>query len=120
MCKKYLLSLLSCFVGFGAVYAQTGPGGVGDASTNIVWLRADDLSASPVSAWSDQSGNGNDMSQGNATYQPTWVDGVLNGKPVLRFDGANDDLDGPATNTLLGGGIDDITIITVFRTSSSS
>ena len=40
-----------------------------------------------VSDWGDQSTNGNDFSQGTADKQPLWVDGVVNGMPVIRFDG---------------------------------
>jgi alpha-L-fucosidase len=61
-----------------------------------LWLKADagitkDASGF-VSAWADQSGSGNNASQGNASYQPKWVDGVVNGKPVVRFDGSNDSI----------------------------
>jgi hypothetical protein len=70
----------------------TGPGGVGstDGSSNLVlWLDAGSLSTSPVSLWVDQSGNGNDASQGTVTNQPAWVSNQLNDQPVLRFDGSN-------------------------------
>ncbi|MGM0706567.1 MAG: hypothetical protein ACQETP_11680, partial [Bacteroidota bacterium] len=49
------------------VHAQTGPGGIGNASgnngqpANLLWLRANSLTLNngdPVSAWNDQSGNG--------------------------------------------------------------
>ena len=40
-----------------------------------------------VSAWGDQSANSNDFSQGTVSKQPLWVDGVINGLPVIRFDG---------------------------------
>jgi hypothetical protein len=47
-----------------------------------------------VVTWYDQSGNGNDATQGAAAEQPKIVDaGVLveeNGKPALQFDGSND------------------------------
>jgi hypothetical protein len=45
-----------------------------------------------VSRWHDQSGNGHDAIQANASRQPLLVAGSLNGKPVLRFDGLNDKL----------------------------
>lgn len=63
--------------------------------TNIsgcqLWLKADagitKDGSNYVSVWADQSGNGNDASQGTGTNQPLWVDATLNGKPVIRFDG---------------------------------
>ena len=61
-----------------------------------LWLRADSgvdtLNGSTVSRWHDQSGNGNDAIQANASRQPLLVASALNGKPVLRFDGVNDKL----------------------------
>ena len=60
-----------------------------------LWLRADagvTLNGTTVSGWADQSGNGNDAIQANASRQPLLVAGALNGRPVLRFDGANDRL----------------------------
>ncbi len=43
-----------------------------------------------VSAWADQSGNANHALQPFGGTQPAWMDSIFNGKPVLRFDGAND------------------------------
>lgn len=43
-----------------------------------------------VSSWQDQSGFGHHAAQGDSLGQPLFVDNVLNGKPVLRFDGLND------------------------------
>ncbi len=55
-----------------------------------LWLRADaglTSSAGKVSSWADQSGNGYNAAM-NAPSQPSLVAGALNGKPVIRFDGA--------------------------------
>lgn len=55
-----------------------------------LWLKADagvTLNGSNVSLWSDQSGSGNNASQGVAINQPTYVTNQLNGNPILRFDG---------------------------------
>jgi hypothetical protein len=60
-----------------------------------LWLRADagvDTLNGKVSRWHDQSGNGNDAVQANASRQPLLVPGTLNGKPVISFDGLNDKL----------------------------
>ncbi|KER09736.1 MAG: hypothetical protein HY22_09065 [[Candidatus Thermochlorobacteriaceae] bacterium GBChlB] len=89
----YLSFLLICAA---SAVAQTGPGGVGNATgssgqpQNRLWLRADagtstSVNNAPVSSWSDQSGNGNVASQTGAA-RPTYQSGVVNGKPVLRFN----------------------------------
>jgi hypothetical protein len=58
-----------------------------------LWLAADlgvtkDISDF-VDAWADQSGNSRNFTQ-TGSNRPQWIDNVLNGKPVLRFDGVND------------------------------
>ena len=56
-----------------------------------LWLAADRLThlidGDPVGSWIDASGNGNDVTQATATNKPTFKTGILNGKPVVRFDG---------------------------------
>jgi len=59
-----------------------------------LWLDADDsgtitLNGTDVAAWADKSGNGYDMEQATAADQPAYVTGALNGKPVIRTDGAD-------------------------------
>ncbi len=116
--NRFVTSMLGLFI-LASSFAQTGPGGVGSSTNNVMWLRADDLSASPVSSWSDQSGNANDVSQGTGASQPTWIDLQLNGLPVVRFDGSDDFLDGPASNALIGDGQEDLTILVVYNTNST-
>lgn len=72
-----------------------------DLSGLTQWLRADlgvTLNAGNVSAWADQSGNGNNVAQATATRQPLWVasEPTLNDRPCLQFDGALDFLDSTA------------------------
>ena len=58
-----------------------------------LWLRADALSLSDgaaVSSWPDSSAAGNTATQGTAGYQPIYKTGIINGKPVVRFDNADD------------------------------
>jgi hypothetical protein len=62
-----------------------------------LWLDAEDtstitLNGSTVSQWDDKSGNGRNASQGSAALQPIYTTNGLNGKPVLSFDGADDEL----------------------------
>lgn len=55
-----------------------------------VWLRADlgvSNTAGSITAWVDQSGNGNSLAQGVAT--PTLVAATFNGQPVARFVAAS-------------------------------
>ena len=44
----------------------------------------------PVRQWSDQSGNGRNFSNAGSTVRPLLKLGILNGQPILRFDGVND------------------------------
>lgn len=65
----------------------------------VLWLRSDlgiTLNGSNVSAWADQSGNGNNVSQGTAAQQPVFnsTDSSIRNKPSLTFDGSNDVLIG--------------------------
>ncbi|OEK04571.1 Calx-beta domain-containing protein [Roseivirga misakiensis] len=92
--KRYLLFfifLLSCKL----VIAQTGPGGVGSSSTNVLWLSADDISGllnnEAVATWPDKSGNANDLAQPIAAHRPIYISNVLNGLPIIRFNDANNE-----------------------------
>ncbi len=67
---------------------QTGPAGVGSSTSNILWLRSEDISQSnntSVSTWADQSGNSNDITQPTSAYQPLYITNQQNGYPVVRF-----------------------------------
>jgi hypothetical protein len=83
-------------------FAQTGPGGVGNSSTNVLWLSADygvysDAGTTPatnganVRQWNDRSGNGKNAIETNAANQPNFQTNQMNGFPVLRFSAANAD-----------------------------
>ena len=80
-----------------------------------LWLRADmgvTNTASQISAWADQSGNGNDAVQSDNKSQPLLITNVVNGLPAVRFDGTNDQLmmaTSPGTNNF--------TVFAVVRTS---
>lgn len=74
-----------------------------DIAGLIVWLDAgagvfSDAGTTPavnddtIQQWNDQSGNGNNASQGTSANRPTYKTGVLNSRPVLRFDGSNDSI----------------------------
>ena len=70
---SHLISLLLMNLLVITCFAQTGPGGVGNSADNVVWLDADVVTfgTSPnILTWPDQSGNGNDFTQGAASLQP--------------------------------------------------
>lgn len=60
-----------------------------------LWLDAADSSSilmdssSNVSLWIDKSGNGNTVTQDTSANQPTYVTNVVNGNPVIRFNGTS-------------------------------
>ena len=73
-----------------------------EVSTNIgFWLRADKnltTSGSNISAWGDQTDNGNNATQSTSTYQPILISDAINGEPVVSFDGSNDYLNFTTTS----------------------
>ncbi|MDJ0960174.1 MAG: Ig-like domain-containing protein [Acidimicrobiia bacterium] len=88
---------------FSTAYAVTpaapafGPGGV--TADLGLWLRADagvSTSGADVTAWGDQSGNGNDATQATPGLQPDFIAGAVNGNPVIDFDGTDDVIGGTA------------------------
>ncbi len=86
----------------GCAWAQTGPGGVGNSTTNVLWLSADNgvyrkagttLASNGQNArqWNDRSGNGRNATQGTSAERPNYITGALNGYPVVRYTAANND-----------------------------
>jgi len=67
-----------------------------DVSGIRLWLKSDagitTNASGDVTTWADQSGQGNNVSQGTAAYQPDYVVNAINGKPAIRFDGSDDRL----------------------------
>ena len=66
--------------------AQFSPGNLSGLS---LWLKADagvTLSGSNVTAWADQSGNGNNASA-NSGEEPTFASSFSNSKPAIEFSG---------------------------------
>jgi hypothetical protein len=68
-----------------------------------LWLKADaglwqdtagttaaSADADPVGRWDDQSGQGNNVTQATAGKRPLLKLAIQNGRPVIRFDGADD------------------------------
>ena len=80
-------------------HAQTGPGGVGntngstDQPKNALWLDASSLgltNGNTLASWTDRSGH-NLMftTTTNSPNAPEFAASVINGRPVVRFDGSN-------------------------------
>jgi len=91
-------------LGLGLSLPQTrvSGGSLIPAAGLSLWLKADagvTLSGSDVTAWADQSGNDNNASSEEGT-RPTFVSNTLNSKPVLRFDGAGQQM---ALTSSIGG-----------------
>ncbi len=62
-----------------------------------LWLKADagvTLQGNRVTQWADQSGGNHHALQSDTNKQPTFVSNVLNGQPVLRFDGIQSTITG--------------------------
>lgn len=69
-----------------------------------LWLKADagvtaDANGA-VTAWADQSGQGNHAAQPVPARAPKLVENVLNGKPILRFEGGTRYLDVPNSDSV--------------------
>ena len=78
-----------------SIFGQTGPGGVGNASTNLLWLKADagtstSINGSPVATWLDQSGNAMNATQVTPSRQPKYVANAVNGRPSVLLNNAVD------------------------------
>jgi gliding motility-associated-like protein len=107
------------------IEGHTGPAGVGDDSTNVLWLRADmavlnnsDSEASngeAVKTWQDRSGNANHVSQSTGSQQAVLTDNVIDGMPVLRMDGTDDFM-----SAGLSGLSAPLTLFTVSRFTASN
>jgi hypothetical protein len=100
------------------ITATSKPFSPSNLSSLSLWLKADagvTLSGSNVTAWADQSGNGNDATAriGNATF----VSSVINQRPVLRFDGTANLL---TNNFLVNNYNTPLTIIAVSKASGST
>lgn len=72
-----------------SLLAQTGPGGIGNSATNILWLDANhqvSTSSNAVVQWNDRSGNANHAVQSASAQRPQLVGSVMNGYPGILFD----------------------------------
>jgi len=87
---------------------QSGGGAAAFSPTDIaglqIWLDASQIvglnDGDAVATWTDASGNGYNATQGTASKRPIYKTSILNGQPVMRFDGVDDFLEN-ATFTAL-------------------
>ena len=65
-----------------------------DITTLKLWLKANAIvglnDGDVVTTWSDASGNGNDAIQSTVAKKPIYKTNIVNGLPVVRFDGTDD------------------------------
>jgi hypothetical protein len=101
------------------------PGGTGlppDGITGLVgWWEADAITGlsdnDPVTTWLDQSSALADVSQSSATFKPIYKTAIVNGLPVVRFDGIDDWLYGAPFASPLA---QPTTVVAVARTSHAA
>lgn len=80
-----------------------------------LWLKADAITGSndgdSVTTWTDSSGNTNNATQSTAANKPTYKTNIINGNPVVRFDGVDDNL---ITTSTLYSNITSAATLTIF------
>lgn len=111
--------LFASFLGlciFSSV-AQTGPGGV---STNLsIWYKGNTgttTSGNSLTDWTDQSGNGFNITQGVSANQPQLLQNDINFNPGIVFDGGSDYLPISTKNYNGTGALSALTTFIVFKT----
>ena len=92
---KHITFIFLTIILTNTVFSQTGPGGVGGSSNLDLWLNIDNglsstVNGTGITSWNDQSGHGNHATQSIAGNKPTYQTNMINGRPVLMFDGVDD------------------------------
>jgi hypothetical protein len=94
--RKFIMRTILMFFFVGiytlALNAQSGPGGIGTSSDNVLWLKADQgtsttTDGTEISYWNDVSGNANNSTQAVFASQPVYISSGINGLPTIQFDG---------------------------------
>lgn len=88
-----IVVLLIVLMSSGLTFCQTGPGGVGNPTSNIIWLDASEITGfvdgDDLNTWIDVSGNALDFTQPDPLFTPKFRTGLINGYPIVRFNKAN-------------------------------
>lgn len=90
MMKNYLVFFTALFLGHFTAISQTGPGGVGNSSNNVLWLDASQLGLTDgdsISSWTDLSGNNNHATQSVSLNKPIYRTSQVNGLAAVQFKG---------------------------------
>ena len=86
-CRQALCSWIKTILGCNLEWAPT------DLSNLLLWLDASQITGlndgDAVASWTDLSGNGNHATQSTAAAKPTYKTNIINGLPVVRFDGGD-------------------------------
>ena len=102
-------------------YIVTAPFSPADIAGLKLWLKADALALSDgaaVATWPDSSGSGHNFTQATGANQPLFKTSIINGKPVLRFDGSNDYLSN--SSVLIPTTSSHYTVISVVKPSATA
>ncbi|OYX26203.1 MAG: hypothetical protein B7Z06_06060 [Flavobacteriales bacterium 32-35-8] len=116
------ITLNLCYTNFG----HLGPGGVGNATTNVLWLKGDGgaftdagitqaTNGQPIRQWNDASGNNRHATQATLGNRPLFETASDNGMPALRFTG-DTYIDSPALGIT---GTSSYTYIMTFRDTTT-
>lgn len=103
---------------------SAGGGGFSVPLENLaLWLKADAITGladtDPVASWVDSSSNNNTATQGTAGARPLFRTGMVNGLPVVRFDGVDDFIESPYSASD-NPGTDSQSIFAVFRPATTA
>jgi len=89
-----------------------------------LWLRADTITGltdgQALTTWLDESGNVNNATQGTEANKPLYKTNIQNGRPVVRFDGADDVMTANSAASLFHGNDTPISVFFVASTADNA
>jgi hypothetical protein len=83
------------------------PGPYGNPAPGYAaWFKADAIEGltnnDPVTTWEDAGPHHKDATQANSSFRPVYKTNIVDGKPVIRFDGIDDRLVSPSGSDIWG------------------
>jgi hypothetical protein len=130
---RFLFVVIVLFSFSYNLFAQAGPGGVGNVDGSdgqprtVLWIDASSLgltNGAAVETWTDKSGNGYDVIQSTLANRPQYVlsHASINNQPLVEFNGTNQFMWLPTELTTNENGIvgDDFACIMVAGRSTTS